>query len=72
MTGEIGKYCVKSAVDSAIYYQGDCALLAASTARETADTLEVDVVVVRCDGTTITVRPSSHPQGPSDYVNDRV
>lgn len=53
------------------FYAGDSAQRAAEVARESADYCEEDVMLVERDGHTKRVRPSSHPQGPADYVNDR-
>jgi hypothetical protein len=53
------------------FYAGESDQEAATIARDSADYCEEDVVIVRHDGYTKRVRPSTHPQGPADYVNDR-
>ena len=53
------------------FYSGPSPQEAADVARTTADTHEESVVFFRRDGSSTLVHPSSHPQGPADYVNDR-
>ena len=53
------------------FYTGDSAQKAAEAARESSDYYEEDVMLIERDGYTKRIHPSSHPQGPADYVNDR-